>query len=127
MHESGIAYDIYATAKRAAEDNGAVLVKAIHVDVGSMAMVNPEQVEFMFGTFIAEDEIFKGTKLVFNTVLPLAECACGYKGPEIFVCPNCGKLPHMVQGKEILVTNIEIETGEDDENPAAESPADETN
>lgn len=29
MHESGIAYDIYATAKRAAEDNGAVLVKVI--------------------------------------------------------------------------------------------------
>ncbi len=110
MHESGIAYDIYATAKRAAEDNEATLVKAIHVDVGSMAMVNPDQVEFMFGTFIAEDPLFKGTKLIFNTVLPLAECDCGYKGSEIFVCPTCGKLPHMIQGKEILVKNIEIET-----------------
>lgn len=110
MHESGIAYDIYATAKRAAEDNAATLVKAIHVDVGSMAMVNPEQVEFMFNTFIVDDALFKGTKLIFNTILPLAECSCGYKGPEIFVCPTCGKLPHMVQGKEILVKNIEIET-----------------
>ncbi len=113
MHESGIAYDIYATAKRAADENSAVLVTAIHVDVGSMAMVSPEQVEFMFNTFISEDPVFRGTKLVFNTVMPLAKCTCGYKGPEIFVCPNCGKLPHMVQGKEILVTNIEIEIEED--------------
>ena len=109
MHESGIAYDIYATAKRAAEDNCATLVKAIHVDVGSMAMVNSDQVEFMFNTFIAEDPLFTDTKLIFNTVLPLAECSCGYKGSEIFVCPTCGKLPHMIQGKEILVKNIEIE------------------
>lgn len=113
MHESGIAYDIYATAKQAAEANNAVKVTAIHVDVGSMAMVNPEQVEFMFGTFIADDPVFTGTKLVFTTVMPLAECTCGYRGPEIFVCPNCGKLPHMIQGKEIVVTNIEIETEED--------------
>jgi hydrogenase nickel incorporation protein HypA/HybF len=113
MHESGIAYDIYATSKRAAEENGAVTVTAIYVDVGSMAMVNPEQVEFMFGTFTAEDPLFAGTKLVFNTVPPIAECVCGYKGSEIFVCPDCGKLPHMVQGREIRVTNIEIDTGEE--------------
>lgn len=110
MHESGIAYDIYATSKRAAEDNNAVRVKKIFVDVGSMAMVNPDQVEFMFKTFITDDPVFKDTEIEFNTILPMAECACGYKGSEIFVCPNCGKLPHMIQGKEILVKNIEIET-----------------
>ncbi len=112
MHESGIAYDVYVTSKRAAEENHAKLVKTIYVDVGSMAMVNPEQVEFMFHTFITDDPIFAETKLVFNTILPIAECACGYKGPEIFVCPNCGKLPHMIQGREILVKNLEIETGD---------------
>ena len=44
MHESGIAYDIYATSKRAAENNNAIRVKTIYVDVGSMAMVNPDQI-----------------------------------------------------------------------------------
>lgn len=112
MHESGIAYDIYATSKRAAEENGAVKVKAIYVDAGSMAMVNPEQVEFMFGTFVTEDPMFTGAKLVFNTVASVAECECGYRGAEIFVCPSCGKLPHLVQGREILVKNIEIDTEE---------------
>ncbi|HJJ35117.1 MULTISPECIES: hydrogenase maturation nickel metallochaperone HypA/HybF [Methanocorpusculum] len=112
MHESGIAYDVYVTSKRAAEENHAVTVKTIFVDVGSMAMVNPEQVEFMFRTFISDDPMFAETKLVFNTILPVAECECGYKGPEIFVCPNCGKLPRMIQGREIFVKNLEIETGE---------------
>ncbi|MDD4423409.1 hydrogenase maturation nickel metallochaperone HypA/HybF [Methanocorpusculum parvum] len=112
MHESGIAYDVYVTSKRAAEENHAVTVKTIFVDVGSMAMVNPEQVEFMFRTFISDDPMFAETKLVFNTILPVAECECGYKGPEIFVCPNCGKLPRMIQGREIVVKNLEIETGE---------------
>ncbi|HJJ98491.1 MAG TPA: hydrogenase maturation nickel metallochaperone HypA, partial [Methanocorpusculum sp.] len=79
MHESGIAYDIYATSKRAAEENGAVRVKTIYVDVGSMAMVNPDQVEFMFGTFVADDPLFSETKLVFTTVPPVAECECGYR------------------------------------------------
>lgn len=113
MHESGIAYDIYATAKRAAEDNGAIRVKTIHIDVGTMAMVNPDQVEFMFTTFIANDSLFKDTTLTFTPVMPLAECSCGYRGSEIFVCPVCGKLPHMIKGKEIRVTNIEIETNEE--------------
>jgi len=112
MHESGIAYDVYVTSKRAAEENHAVIVKTIFVDVGSMAMVNPDQVEFMFRTFISDDPMFAETKLVFNTILPVAECECGYKGSEIFVCPNCGKLPRMIQGREIVVKNLEIETGE---------------
>lgn len=112
MHEAGIAYDVYVTSKRAAEENHAKLVKTIYVDVGSMAMVNPEQVDFMFQTFITDDPMFTDTKLVFNTILPIAECECGYEGPEIFVCPNCGKLPHMTQGREIVVKNLEIETGD---------------
>ncbi|HJK75362.1 MAG TPA: hydrogenase maturation nickel metallochaperone HypA, partial [Methanocorpusculum sp.] len=49
---------------------------------------------------------------VFTTVPPVAECECGYRGSEIFVCPTCGKLPHLVQGREILVKNIEIDTEE---------------
>ena len=110
MHESGIAYDIYATSKRAAEDNNAIRVKTIYVDVGSMAMVNPDQIEFMFNTFITDDKLFDNVKLKFNTINPKSECDCGYIGSEIFVCPKCGKLPKLIQGREILVTNIEIDT-----------------
>ena len=112
MHESGIAYDIYATSKRAAEENGAGRVKTIYVYVGSMAMVNPDQVEFMFGTFVTDDPLFSETKLVFTTVPPVAECECGYRGSGTFVCPPWGKLPALVLGRRLFVENTEIDTGE---------------
>jgi hydrogenase nickel incorporation protein HypA/HybF len=38
MHEYGIAYDIYLTAKRTAEEHRAERVRKIRVDVGEMAM-----------------------------------------------------------------------------------------
>ena len=60
MHEYSIAYDLYATAKKAAFDHRATQVKKISVDVGKMAMVNPEQVIFLFDTIKEDDPLFAG-------------------------------------------------------------------
>ena len=109
MHELSIAYDLYATARKAALENHAKQVKRISVDVGKMAMVNPEQVIFLFGTIKEDDPLFEKTELVCTEVTPQTTCSCGYSGEEIYVCPGCGALPHMVKGREIVVTNIEIE------------------
>ncbi|QYZ80269.1 hydrogenase maturation nickel metallochaperone HypA [Methanofollis formosanus] len=112
MHEYSIAYDIFATAKRAAVENEATEVTTVKVDVGEMAMVNPEQVEFLFGVIVEDDPLFAGTRLECWTVKVRTRCECGYEGDEKFVCPQCGGLPHIVEGKEIVVTNIEIEVNE---------------
>ncbi|MBN1194219.1 MAG: hydrogenase maturation nickel metallochaperone HypA [Methanomicrobiaceae archaeon] len=112
MHEYTIAYDIYATARRAALDNRATEVKKVYVDVGEMSMVNPEQVVFLFGTFGEEDHLFAGTVLECRNVPAETRCDCGYEGTERYVCPVCGKLPQITRGMEIRVTNIEIEVDE---------------
>ena len=109
MHEYAIAHDIYTTARRAALENKANLVKRIHVDVGEMALVNPEQVEFLFLAISEDDPLFKGATLVCRPVKPRTKCSCGYEGDEIFVCPGCGALPEVVQGREIVVTSLEID------------------
>jgi len=109
MHEYSIAYDIYATARRAALEHHATVVKRIHVDIGEMAMVNPDQLEFLFGAIAEEDPLFKGTVLESRTISPRVQCSCGYSGTELYVCPVCGALPELVQGKEIFVSNIEAE------------------
>ena len=109
MHEYSIAYDIYKTARRAALENGASQVKAIHVDIGEMAMVNPEQVEFLFSAIAAEDPLFKDARLIPRTVKPHLRCSCGYEGEEMFVCPSCGQMPELVEGREVVVNHIEIE------------------
>ncbi len=110
MHEYGIAYDIAMTAGVAAKENKAKKVITVYVDVGELSMVNPEQVEFLFYTIVEDDPVFEGVVLKCNTVHPETSCPCGYKGNEIYVCPNCGALPNIEHGREIRVTNIEIET-----------------
>jgi hydrogenase nickel incorporation protein HypA/HybF len=109
MHEFSIAYDLYATARKAAIENNATSVKKVSVEVGKMAMVNPEQVTFLFGTIKEDDPLFEKTVLACTEMPPHTTCTCGYSGEEIYVCPTCGALPKMVKGREIVVTNIEIE------------------
>jgi len=113
MHEYGIAYDLYATARKAAIENKATTVKKINVEVGKISMVNPEQVIYLFDTIKEDDPLFTSTILQCDEVAAETKCPCGYTGGEIFVCPRCGALPELVKGREIVVTNIEIEV--DDE------------
>lgn len=109
MHEFSIAYDIYATARKAAIEHGASEVRSVSVEFGEMAMVSPEQVSFLFETLIEDDLLMKGASLSWTVTPPLTRCACGYEGAERFVCPRCGGMPELLKGREILVTNIEIE------------------
>jgi len=109
MHEYTIAYDLYATARTVALEHHAKNVKKILVEVGKMAMVNPEQVVFLFDTIKEEDPLFRNAVLECNETEPQTKCPCGYSGAEIYVCPICGALPELVKGREIVVTNVEIE------------------
>jgi hydrogenase nickel incorporation protein HypA/HybF len=74
-----------------------------------MAMVNPEQVVFLFDTIKEEDPLFTAAVLECNEIQPQTRCSCGYYGDEIFVCPTCGALPELIKGREIVVTSVEIE------------------
>ncbi len=109
MHEYSIAYDLYATARTAAREHNATRVNKITVDVGKMAMVNPDQVVFLFDTIKEEDPLFRQAVLECHEIDPQTRCSCGYAGNEVFVCPKCGALPELVRGREIVVTNVEIE------------------
>ena len=113
MHEFSIAYDIYATARKAAIEHGASEVRSVSVEFGEMAMVSPEQVSFLFETLVEDDPLMKGASLTVSVIPPLSRCTCGYEGTERFVCPRCGGLPELLKGREILVTNIEIEVNDE--------------
>ncbi len=112
MHEYSIAYDLYATARAAALEHHAKKVKRISVEVGKIAMVNPDQVCFLFETIKADDPLFAEAVLDCHETEPHSRCPCGYEGSEIHVCPRCGSLPELVKGREIVVTNVEIEVDE---------------
>ncbi len=109
MHEYAIAYDLFATSRKTAVEHNARQVKKVSVEVGKMAMVNPEQVVFLFDTIKEDDPLFTTTVLECHEMPPQTRCSCGYSGQEIFVCPQCGALPEMIRGREILVTSVELE------------------
>ena len=109
MHEYSIAYDLYATSRKTAIEHNASQVKKVSVELGKMAMVNPEQVVFLFDAIKENDPLFKTAFLKCEEVMPQTRCSCGYSGQEIFVCPICGALPELVKGREIVVTSVEIE------------------
>lgn len=109
MHEYGIAYDIYATAKKTALDHAAERITGVEVDFGEMAMVNPEQVQYLFSVICEDDPLCKGATLTYRVVSPKTRCTCGYRGNEIFVCPGCGALPELVEGREVVVMQVKIE------------------
>ncbi|HUT37945.1 MAG TPA: hydrogenase maturation nickel metallochaperone HypA [Methanoregula sp.] len=112
MHEYTIAYDLYVTTRKVAIENNATMVKKVSVEVGKMAMVNPEQVTFLFDTIKEDDPLFTTAVLECNMQPPQTRCSCGYSGGEIFVCPKCGALPELVRGREIVVTSVEIEVAD---------------
>jgi len=116
MHEYSIAHNIYLTAQRSADDYGATTVKTVYVEVGSLSMVNPEQVSFLFEVIAKEGNhpALVEAKVVLEIALPETSCVCGYAGDEIYVCPVCGALPTVVKGKDVTVTRLEIEVDDDD-------------
>ena len=113
MHELSIATDLVNTAIKTAMDNNAKKVISVTVEAGELAMVNPEQLEFMFN-ILNEDNMLKGSKLKIEPVPAVGECPnCGYKGPieDRFACacPKCSMTLKIIAGRDICLKNMELE------------------
>jgi hydrogenase nickel incorporation protein HypA/HybF len=113
MHELSIATDLVNTALKTANINHAKRVLTVTVEAGELAMVNPEQLEFMYDILV-EDNGLKGSKLKIETVPAVGECSnCGYKGPieDRFACscPKCGLTLKIIAGRDICLKNMELE------------------
>lgn len=126
MHEYSVACEIFENVIAVAEKNGATEVKTVTLELGRLAHINPEQIEFCFGA-IAEGSIAEGAEFNFE-MLPLSiACECGYKGDvdeskiknsfqsellgyvSALNCPACGKSASITSGREVLIKTIEIE------------------
>ena len=113
MHELSLATDLVNTALKTAMDNKAIKVISVTVEVGELAMVNPEQLEFMYDILI-EDNMLKGSKLKMEKIPAVAECPnCGYKGPVedkyACTCPKCSMTLKITAGRDICLKNMELE------------------
>ncbi len=122
MHEFGIATSIVEVVEHTVENRPVKRVLTVTVEVGQLAMVNPEQLKFSFDV-IVEGGPFEGAELKVETLPAVARCVCGFEGAlgdEDYVCPVCGAMYELLEGRGICVKNIEVElqdettTGEPD-------------
>jgi len=84
-------------------------LKFVKLEVGELAGIEPEHLKEHLREKI-NCEIEVGGKESF------IECSCGYKGRVkilqrlhdlvIFECPNCGKIPENVLGKDIRIVKV---------------------
>ena len=111
MHEIGIVKSMCKTVSDYARENGIESIAEIVLDNGELSLVISRYVEELFPVVAGEEPLFKGTKLIFNTVPGLAECDdCD----EIFnvmendgYCPNCGSFNKQVlSGKDFTIREI---------------------
>ena len=117
MHELSMAQGIINAVLDTANENNATEVNEVTIEVGRLAMINPEQLHFILGVLIA--------KINFNEIPVEMECYdCNFKGEAILddsdhyaplvKCPECDSLKvEVLNGKDIIVKNIVIEKPDD--------------
>ena len=83
MHELSMAQGIINAVLETAEANNATEVNEVTVEVGRLAMINPEQLEFILGVLI-ENTIMEDAKIVFEEIPAEIECNdCKFHGEAI--------------------------------------------
>lgn len=121
MHEFSLAQAIVETVLQAASQHGASAVEEVNLEVGEVALVNMEQLEWhiqMLTQATAADGVRIGWRIVPARILCLE---CGYEGVvghreldpsfhyeiPILECPECESAnTKIVSGRELRVVDI---------------------
>ncbi|WP_299523183.1 hydrogenase maturation nickel metallochaperone HypA [uncultured Methanobrevibacter sp.] len=124
MHELSMAQGIINAVIETAENNNATEVTEIGIEIGRLAMINPEQLKFMLGVLV-ENTIVEDAVIKIEEIPVEIECPdCGFKGEAdlddkdhyapVVECPKCeNKRISILNGKDCIVKNIVIEKPDD--------------
>lgn len=114
MHEFGLAVRMIELAEEAARAAGASRIEAIRLDVGALAGVVPEALEFAYqgareGTMAAEAVL----DVTFLPAVAYCEaCAATFELENAFGiadCPNCGTpSADLRQGRELNLRDVAV-------------------
>jgi hydrogenase nickel incorporation protein HypA/HybF len=113
LHELGIATDIMGVVKRVAEDNKAKKVGEVVVEIGLLAGVERDSLEFCYEV-ITRGTRLEGSHLKVVEIKPRARCRQCQKEYEVrmdnFHCPHCNSSKFdVVIGSDINLKEVEVE------------------
>ncbi len=125
MHELSMAQGILNAVIETAESNNATEVTKVCIEIGRLAMLNPEQLKFMLSVLV-ENTIVEDAEIKIEEIPAEIDCSeCGFKGEAILddkdhyapviQCPKCeNRRVSILNGKDCVVKNIVIEKPDDD-------------
>lgn len=116
MHELSIAQSLLDIVLEEGERNRLKQVHAIRLQVGAMAAVVPDALNFCF-EMLSRNTIASGAALEIEALPVVARCSrCELPFQvenQTFLCPKCGDPTlELVSGRELSVVSIEGETGD---------------
>ncbi|MCL2115789.1 MAG: hydrogenase maturation nickel metallochaperone HypA [Methanobrevibacter sp.] len=120
MHELSMADGILKAVLENAQKNEATEVIEVTIEIGKMALINPEQVKFMLDV-LSEDTIANKSKFIIEEIPIEIQCSnCGFEGKvdgddldhytPIVECPKCeNNRVSIINGKDCTVKSIVVE------------------
>ena len=125
MHELSMAQGILNAVLDTAEANDAIVVTDMIIEIGKLAMLNPEQLKFMF-CVLCKDTIAENANIIIEDIDVEIKCHnCGFEGiadvddsdhyAPMILCPKCeSHRVEVLNGRDIKEKNISIEREDDD-------------
>jgi hydrogenase nickel incorporation protein HypA/HybF len=112
MHELSLIQSMLEIALESAQAQGAKQIHQLNMQIGAIAGVVPEAIEFAFDV-CTQHTIAAGAKLEITWLPVLCHCQtcdCDFKPAEaIYVCPKCGSISaQILQGRELNLTSLEV-------------------
>jgi hydrogenase nickel incorporation protein HypA/HybF len=113
MHELSIALSIVDSAEEAARKNNAKVISKVEVEIGTMAGVETEALQFAWDSVI-QGTMAQNAPLIIHTIQAEAHCLeCGkdFRVDNYFTeCPNCnGYRYQVVKGRELRVSSLTVD------------------
>ncbi|MFF7637776.1 hydrogenase maturation nickel metallochaperone HypA [Kitasatospora sp. NPDC008050] len=111
MHEMSIALAVIEQVERAAAEHGARAVEEVLLQVGQLAGVVPQALDFCYELACA-DTVLAGSTLTVEPVAARARCAdCGREWavgmPPDLGCPGCGGAhTELLAGRELRILRV---------------------
>lgn len=121
MHEGSVTTQIVESILGEAKKHEAKKVAEVHLVIGKLTFLNPEQVRFWYEV-LTKDTIMEGSKLCIEEKDGLVRCSkCGYEGgfkyeddPIYHVpiptlrCPECGGVVEIIGGRDCLIKSVKL-------------------
>ncbi len=109
MHEFSYAQALVENALRIAESKGAKRVNKVVVEVGSLLLINPEQLRFCYEV-VTKNTILEGSELEIENTEALLVCEnCGKEYRELSSVCECGGFLKVERGDEFVLKRIVME------------------